>query len=1072
MEICYFAHIHTTSMKLRGQHDLDAFKNVYNNLNTRQKEAVDAIDGPVLVIAGPGTGKTQILASRIAQILLETDTLPENILCLTYTDAGRIAMRNRLFDFIGSDAYRIAIHTFHSFCNKIIQENSDYFGLMALEPVSELEQIEIIHEMIDEWPAKHPLKRYTGDVYYDTKRLRELYASMKREAWTSDFITQKADAYIQAIHDDSDTYKSFYYQRNGKGYQKGDLKKALFDKELEKMQKLKAAAQSLDLYIQKLQTRGRYDFEDMILWVIRAFNNHPSLLISVQEQYLYFLVDEYQDTSGSQNELLSLLIQYWESPNIFCVGDDDQSIYRFQGANVENIRNFVESYQPKTIALNQNYRSSQNILNAAMSLIELNTESRLIQDKHLTASNLEYATTEIIPEIRCYLNPEHEAAAIASEIEMLSKQGVKLKEIAVLYAKHKLAEPIIAYLEQQRIPYYTRKEVNILEEPLIKQILHILQYIAAEHEKPHSGEHLLYELLHFDCFKMDSIAIARILGTVSNQRKVDRLYSWREALKDKASHSTNDVEKHTHISTVLEGWIKASFNETLPRLIERVINESGILATALTHPDQAWYMQLLHTFFNYVKEESARKPQLSLEIFMETIMLMQKESVELAVNRINYSDDGVQFLTLHSSKGLEFEYVFMIGCDKDSWSKSNQKGFTYPDNLYSIHTKDDTEERRRLFYVGMTRAKKQLVMSFAGNNSKGKEIEKSQYIAELEKTPHVAVSKLHQPTEQLVAFKRKIYTIQTLSASPNLFDNPYVDEMLKNYVMNVTHLNNYLECPTAFYFDKLLRIPAPLSSSMTFGSAIHDALDKFFKKMLQDDHKSFPAIDILLSDFKFYLYNNREAFTEQDYKRKLEYGETILQQYHSHYQPLWNKVVVTEQPYNDIVFEGIPLRGVMDKLEFTGKEVNVVDYKTGNVENASKKLQAPNPEKAANDSVAGKTVSFETQYGGHYWRQAAFYKILMEYAPRNEWTMLSAEFDFVEPEKSTGKFIKEKLHITQHDVTLVGNQIKESYQAIKNKQFEQGCGKPECRWCQFTAYYYKGTDMLMLPDHAVESEDE
>jgi DNA helicase-2/ATP-dependent DNA helicase PcrA len=1051
-------------MKQKAQSILDTFKLAYARLNPRQKEAVDTIDGPVLVIAGPGTGKTQILASRIAQILLQTDTLPDNILCLTYTDAGRIAMRNRLFEFIGSDAYRIAIHTFHSFCNKIIKENPDYFGLMALEPVSELEQIEMVHEIIDEWPSNHPLKRYTGDAYVDTKRLKELYAAMKREAWTADFITQKADAYIEAIQHDTDTYKSFYYQRNGKGYQKGDLKKALFEKELEKMLKLKAAAQSIDAYIQKLHNRSRYDFEDMILWVIRAFQNNPSLLISVQEQFHYFLVDEYQDTSGSQNELLSLLIQYWDSPNIFCVGDDDQSIYRFQGANVENINKFVQTYAPKTIALNQNYRSSQVILDAAKSLIEHNTESRIIQQKELIASHPQIADLGIKPEIRTYFNPEHEAASIAQEIEMLSKQGVRLSEIAVLYAKHKLAEPIVAYLEQQGIPYYTRKEVNILDEPLIKQILHILQYLAAEHEKPHTGEYLLYELLHFDCFKLNSIAIARMLGKVSAQRKTDRFYSWREALQDDL-HSTEQA----HISTTIEAWIKATFNETLPTIIQRVINESGMLASALTHPDQAWYMQLLHTFFDYVKEECARRPQLSLAQFMETMVLMQKEGVELAVQRIDYADEGVQFLTLHSSKGLEFEYVYMIGCDKDSMSKSANRGFGYPDNLYTIHTKDDTEERRRLFYVGMTRAKKQLVISLASHNTKGKEIEKSQYVAELEKTGQVASHILHQPTDQLITFKRKIYTIQSLSAAPDLFDNPYVDEMLKNYVMNVTHLNNYLECPTAFYFDKLLRIPAPLSSSMTFGSAIHDALDKFFKKMLQDEGLNFPATDVLLNDFRFYLYNNREAFTEQDYKRKLEYGETILQQYSRHYQPIWNKHVLSEQAYNDVIFEGIPLRGVMDKLEFTGKEVNVVDYKTGNVDNASKKLQAPNPEKLAGDEQAGKTVSFETQYGGHYWRQAVFYKILMEYTPRNEWNMLSAEFDFVEPEKSTGNFVKEKLYITEQDVEFVGKQIKESYQAIKNKQFENGCGKPECRWCQFTANYYKGTTTLSV---SVDPSDE
>jgi DNA helicase-2/ATP-dependent DNA helicase PcrA len=1050
-------------------HTQPAFEKAYSGLNLKQKQAVDTIEGPVMVIAGPGTGKTQILASRIAKILQETDSLPENILCLTYTDAGRIAMRNRLFEFIGSDAYRIAIHTFHSFCNKIIQEHADYFGLMALEPVSELEQIQIIHELIDAWPATHPLKKYTGEVYSDTKRLKNLYAAMKREDWSSAFISQKVNQYLQAILDDAQLYKSFYYQRNGKDYQKGDLKKALYEKESERMQKLKAAAQSLDVYVAKLKERNRYDFEDMILWVIRAFEQNASLLVSVQEQYLYFLVDEYQDTSGSQKDLLSLLVNYWSAPNIFCVGDDDQSIYRFQGANIENIRWFIDAFKPAIITLEQNYRSSQFILDAAKVLIQHNVNSRISADKNLLASHPDFALLNVKPEIRCYFNPEHEAAGISADIETLKNKGVKLNEIAVLYTKHKLAEPIIAYLEQQGIAYYTKKEVNILTEPLILQLVLILSYLAAENSRPHSGEHFLYELLHFDCFRVESIEIARLLTAVEIRRRTDKQYSWRQALKDRLGNNTDDLfsnaagtQSTADVSNTIEQWIKATFNQTVPTLIERVLNESGILARALSHTDKTWYMQLLHTFFDYVKEECARNPHIKLKDFVGTIQLMQAEGVELNVQRISYADDGVQFLTLHSSKGLEFEHVYMIGCDKDAWSKSRNNGFTFPDNLFVIDKADETEERRRLFYVGMTRAKKQLVISYSQQSNSAKEIERSQYVAELEKDANINRLQLHQPTESLVSFKRKVYTLQSASAASNIFDNPWIDELLKNYTMSVTHLSNYLECATSFYFDKLLRIPAPLSSSMTFGSAIHYALDKLFKKMLHDEQKQFPSIDVLISDFRFYLHNNSEAFTEQDYKRRLEYGETTLRNYFTYYHASWNKVVVTEKPYNDVVFEGVPLKGVLDKLEFDGKDVNVVDYKTGKLENAIKKLLPPDAQKVEQDLQKGKPPSFESKHGGNYWRQAAFYKILLENTPRNDWRMQSAEFDFVEPDKNTGEFVKKKVFITDADTELVGKQITQAYQSIKNRQFEKGCGLPECRWCSFVATYHTGNTMLAV----------
>jgi DNA helicase-2/ATP-dependent DNA helicase PcrA len=175
------------------------FSEEYQKLNPQQRVAVDTIEGPVMVIAGPGTGKTQILAARIGKILLETDAVPENILCLTYTDAGTIAMRKRLQQFIGPDAYKVNIYTFHSFCNDIIQENLSLFEKTSLDPVSELEGIQLFKSLIDELPKNNPLKRYRGDVYFEINNLRNLFSSMKREGWTPEFILKKIDQYINEL---------------------------------------------------------------------------------------------------------------------------------------------------------------------------------------------------------------------------------------------------------------------------------------------------------------------------------------------------------------------------------------------------------------------------------------------------------------------------------------------------------------------------------------------------------------------------------------------------------------------------------------------------------------------------------------------------------------------------------------------------------------------------------------------------------------------------------------------------------------------------------------------------------
>jgi len=441
-----------------------SLEDILETLNPAQKKAVEYIEGPVLVIAGPGTGKTQILAARIANILEKTDALPENILCLTYTDAGTIAMRKRLFEFIGPDAYRLEIFTFHAFCNMVIQENLDYFGLRGIDAISELEQIQLVHDIIDDFGKEHPLKRYTGDVYYETGKLLNLYQNMKRENWSAGHINKKCDEYIVDI----ETRDEYIYKKDSKYGKKGEKKPSYYE-EVKRMIQLKAASESFNQYQEKLKNSNRYDFADMIIWVIDAFSKMPELLRNYQERYLYLLVDEFQDTSGSQNQLLNDLLDYWDEPNVFAVGDDDQSIYRFQGANVENIQQFEKRYKGiQIISLEENYRSSQHILDAASCLIKQNN-SRINPNKQLTAKNETYASLDEKPLLKGYHNSFHEIVGIASEIEALQMSGIKLNEIAVLYRKHAQAELIIKYLQAKSIPVNTKRRVDILQEPLIKK---------------------------------------------------------------------------------------------------------------------------------------------------------------------------------------------------------------------------------------------------------------------------------------------------------------------------------------------------------------------------------------------------------------------------------------------------------------------------------------------------------------------------------------------------------------------------------------------------------------------------
>src|SRR5215211_6473675 len=403
---------------------LDKFNIEYNRLNEQQKKAVDQVYGPVMVVAGPGTGKTEILSIRIGKILLETDVLPSNILCLTYTDAGVLAMRKRLLNMIGPDAYSVQIHSFHSFCNMVIQQNMHLFHKKELQPINELEQVQCLIQLIDSFDNDNPLKRFKTDAYFEAAYLKDLFGTMKREGWTTPFLLQKIAEYVENI-----IPETFY---NKIKFKKGIVELTVEGKkELEKMAKLKAAVQAFPLYQQILKEKQRYDFDDMINWVINVFETDADVLANYQEQYQFILVDEYQDTSGAQNKLVELLVSYWqeESPNLFVVGDDDQSIYRFQGANMENMRMLAGKYNDLLrVVLTQNYRSVQPILDASHLLIQNNTQ-RLTNEfddlqKILTASNPNHRDIKIAPIIRSVSNEFEENILIAEEIRQLIDEGV------------------------------------------------------------------------------------------------------------------------------------------------------------------------------------------------------------------------------------------------------------------------------------------------------------------------------------------------------------------------------------------------------------------------------------------------------------------------------------------------------------------------------------------------------------------------------------------------------------------------------------------------------------------------
>ncbi|MFZ1370582.1 MAG: PD-(D/E)XK nuclease family protein, partial [Ferruginibacter sp.] len=491
-------------------------------------------------------------------------------------------------------------------------------------------------------------------------------------------------------------------------------------------------------------------------------------------------------------------------------------------------------------------------------------------------------------------------------------------------------------------------------------------------------------------------------------------------------------------------------NITLPELFEHIIQNAGVLHYIMQNNDKIALLQLLTALFDFIKDETSRDPLLKLKELISIFDLMEKEGIALPMNKVAGTDKGVNLLTAHGSKGLEFEYIFFAGVNASLWEKKRKPaaGYKFPDTMFtSLPVAGDDEELRRLFYVALTRAEKHLYISWSKFRNDGKELEPSMFIAEILEEHDIPVEKISLTEEQQMEFETLHFTAQAPEIEQA--EEDFISALLDKFVMNVTALSAYLNCPLGFYYKNLVRIPSGKSESLEFGSAIHHALEKLFTKMLADDNKHFPAREEMVADFNWYMRKHRENFTQEAFDRRMEYGDEVLRNYYEKYISNWNKVVTVERNIRGVVVNGVPLKGKLDKLEFNGKEVNVVDYKSGNIDNALPKMKPP---------------SEKEPHGGDYWRQAVFYKILVDNYQQKDWKVISTEFDFIEPDKR-GEYRKEKMVINPQDIETIKQQIAEVWQKIQARDFYTGCGKEDCHWCNFVK-----NNKLAVALHDLEEE--
>ena len=1032
--------------QLRKKYE-EQFNAYYEKLNNEQKQAVEKIEGPIMVLAGPGTGKTQILAMRVANILRKADGIfPHNILCLTFTDAATIAMRKRLVEIIGPEAHKVHIYTFHAFANHVIQENLAYFGnYRQLDLLSDLERVDVFDNILNKLPIDHPLKKAKSSNAFEARRLNNLFDLMKQEGLTAVDVHKNIDEWVAKELEEGDFVAKRKSTAKGVTYMKGDIRTDKMDAIKVKHDSLRAGADLFDEYNRQLDAIDRYDYKDMILWVIKAFKENEELLAQYQERYQYFLVDEFQDTNGAQLDLISTLIEFMDfDPNVFVVGDDDQAIFKFQGANVGNINLFIERYNASLIVLKNNYRSSQKILNASVELISNNKERVVHQQSELEKlliAKAEHKDAMLKPQVLAFSNVVHEQAHLAKLLYEKWKNSANLEQVAIIYRKHAQVEKLVEVLEKENVPLNIKRKVDILKLPLIQNILNVLYYINEEYHNPDSEEARLFELMHYQFFNISSSDIAKI-ALHKRQSKSEEKLSYRKIMGDPDLLSKIGIQNIKEISELemsLDKWINDISNVTIQTLFENIINQGNILKSILNNQDKTWLLQVISTFFDFIKAESNKKPEIKVAELLQIIEKMKEHQIAMPVNKVLYSDAGINFITAHSAKGLEFENVYILGATKNVWdsSRGNNFSFTFPDTI-NADIKGNDEDERRLFFVAMTRAKKALYISYSEQNENGKNLESSQFVTEILEGDNTELNNVVLPEEDVNNFQ--LMTLLQKQKTVELIDHDLIDKVLKNMKLSVTALNKYLRCPNAFYFDNILRVPSSRNKSMGFGRAIHRALQFYFEEQKK---KQSLSQEKLIGFFEQGMRESASHFTDQELKDLSQYGEKILKGYYEQYL----KNLVPAKDYEIEIkldkseYKGIPLKGVLDLVEVYDGYVEVVDYKTGDYTKTGTKAKLKRPDA-------------KQENGGDYWRQIVFYKMLLDSDTKHNMNMHTGYMDFVEPDKKTQRYERTKIVVSDQDIQTVGEQVKQVWTDIHDHKFEGLCEDDYCNWCDFVRNDY------------------
>lgn len=973
------------------------FEEKYKNLNLKQKEAVDTIYGPVMVVAGPGTGKTTVLTLRIANILLKTDAKPEEILALTFTDSGAKAMREKLREVIGDSAFRVNIFTFHGFANHIIALYPEYFSKIGGRlPSTQADAIEIVDEIV----RKNSFReiRIGGSFGLKVKDIVKRISELKREVISKEQI-------LKNLKNEEVELKAF----------KEDLKKETKTalSEIERKEKyIRRMYEFVDvwtLYEKTLEEKGFYDFDDTILELIDALKKHNDLLGDIRESFQFILADEHQDANGAQNEILKSFgigEEIIDPPNLFVVGDDKQSIFRFQGASLQNFYEFNSLFpNAKRIDLEENYRSHGGILELAHGFI---SHDGLPHTKILPNASFEIRPIEVLE----YPDFSSEVIGVAKKIEETLSKNKEKDTVAVIARTNSALFEIASALEDLKIDYSLSGEKSLFESFEFFKIRSLFEALC----NPTNEEKFL-KALHFGFFHIP----------------LSDIFLVREFAKAKRTSVGSVVLNNSFLSLDLED--KEAFKNFAKEfsVISREANKLPLLEFLKNIAPRIVSLSLnkseAHDVFREIIDEATKfvtkLRHATLEDFNNHLSLLILHDIPPLIN-LKEKNSRVSLMSIHKSKGLEYDHVFIIDVTDRKFEKNSKKADLL--KIPGLTNEKDLDEERRLLYVAITRAKRHATLSYALS---GKNDEAS--------APSILLDELSEKFSKRLkgeVFEGKDF-LSTSSVGKMTPDHKtlFREEFLKRS-FSVTALNNFLDCPWKYFFRNLLLLPDVSEFNAMLGTACHEALRRF--------HLEERKGKVTKESLKKIIHEEVEhqAFSKRDLPIALEKALDYVCAYRENFSPFGESKAFIEEKVT-FPFEvktekesfEVNITGKIDLAIEDGGSVHVKDFKT-------KKRMTRN-------EIMGLTKSSD----GSYIRQLKFYKFLWENGGR-EGKVLNGSLVFLVPER--GEILCETFILEEADRGLIEELVKEVLLKIFDLSFwNEKCLEKNCEFCQLSEEFKK-----------------